>query len=214
MHFRQTKYSYFSTKRNRIIHRIIIEGFSAMDAKYQDSTDTDAHTWGAIHDDLLTIKEQVYDPCQFACSLPLMEAESADYGAYVFQLNDYYIRFRVAKITPTKIGQFVTLWKRTGNSPIQPYDIADPFDLFVISTRKDNQFGQFVFPKSVLHAQGVLSKHGKGGKRAIRVYPPWDKTISKQAQKTQAWQLKYFLEIPHEQVLDCERVRRLYCSLS
>jgi hypothetical protein len=38
-----------------------------------------------------------------------MEAESAEYGAYTFELNDLSVRFRVAKITPTKIGQFVTL---------------------------------------------------------------------------------------------------------
>jgi hypothetical protein len=124
------------------------------------------------------------------------------------------VRFRVAKITPTKIGQFVTLWKRSGNSPIQPYDLSDPLDFFVVSTRKGNCFGSFVFPKSVLHVQGVISKHGKGGKRAIRVYPPWDKTTSKQAEKTQAWQLKYFLEIPQNKPVDCVRSQTLYNAQS
>src|SRR5258708_5952015 len=92
-----------------------------------------------------------------------------------FNLNGFFIRFRVAKITPTKIGQFVTLWKRIGNGPTQPYDTSDTVDFFIISTRKDDHFGQFVFPKSVLSEQGILSINGKGGKRGIRVYPPWDK---------------------------------------
>ena len=49
-------------------------------------------------------------------------------------------------------------------------------DLFIINTRKDDYFGQFIFPKSVMCEQGVLSIKDDGGKRAIRVYPPWDKT--------------------------------------
>jgi hypothetical protein len=61
------------------------------------------------HHDLLTAKDLVYNPCRFKCSQPIMEAESAEYGAYTFELNDLSVRFRVAKITPTKIGQFVTL---------------------------------------------------------------------------------------------------------
>lgn len=51
----------------------------------------------------------IYDPCQFKYSKPIPERESAEYGAYIFQLNSANVRFRVAKITPTKIGQFVTL---------------------------------------------------------------------------------------------------------
>jgi len=139
-----------------------------------------------------------------------MEPESAEYGAYTFKLNDFLIRFRVAKITPTKIGQFVTLWKRVGNGSTQPYDISDLVDFFIISTRKEKHFGQFIFPKSVLCEQGVFSIKGKGGKRGIRVYPPWDKTLSRQAQKTQEWQIRYFLEIPQDKKIDCARAQELY----
>lgn len=141
-----------------------------------------------------------------------MEAESTEYGAYAFKLNDLFIRFRVAKITPKKIGQFVTLWKRIENGPIQPYDICDPVDLFVVSTRKVDHFGQFVFAKSALWEQGVISKNGKGGKRAMRVYPPWDKPLNRQAQQTQRWQTAYFLDIPLNQPIDRVRSRMLYSS--
>lgn len=78
-----------------------------------------------------------------------MEPESVEYGAYTFGLNDLSIKFRGAKITTTKAGQFVTLWKRIANGSIQPHDISDPVDLFIISTSKDNYLGHFVFPKSV-----------------------------------------------------------------
>ena len=163
-----------------------------------------------IHADLLLAKELLYDSCGFECSLPEKEKESAEYGAYLFQLNNKSIVFRVAKITPTKIGQFVTLWKRIGKGPIQPFDFTDAIDLIVISVRKDNRVGQFVFPKSILCEKGIISTTNKEGKRAIRVYPPWDEAINKQAQKTQQWQLDYFLEITSDEAVNLENVKRLY----
>lgn len=125
-------------------------------------------------------------------------------------MNTLSIRFRVAKITPTKVGQFLPLWKRSGDGLIQPYDISDSVDLFVISIRQGNNFGQFVFPKAVLCKQVIVSNKGKDGKRAIRVYPSWDEPMSRQAQKTQIWQLKYFLEIPVNIPIDCVRAQMLY----
>ena len=68
---------------------------------------------------LLEIKNHVYIPNGFKCSEPIMDAESAEYGACTFTLNDLSIRFRIAKITPTKVGQFVTLWERIVRSFIQ-----------------------------------------------------------------------------------------------
>ncbi|PDY86783.1 MepB family protein [Bacillus toyonensis] len=190
-----------------------------MDKKNLDFSDADIsrqNSWASsvtIHRDLLATKDLVYSLCRFECSQPRIETQNAEYGAYVFNLNALSIRFRVAKITPTKVGQFVTLWERSGDGPIQPYDISDSVDLFVISTREGNNFGQFVFPKAVLCNQDIVSNKGKCGKRAIRVYPPWDKTTSRQAQKTQAWQLEYFLEIPVNRPIDCVRAQMLY-SLS
>jgi hypothetical protein len=163
-----------------------------------------------IHSDLISTQHLVYEPSQFKYSTPVIEKESREYGAYDFKLNNLSIKFRVAKITPTKIGQFVTLWKRIGKGPIRPHDVLDPIDYFVIATRQDDNFGQFVFPKPVLCEHDIVSIDNKGGKLAIRVYPPWDKTISRQAQKSQAWQLKYFLEIPKNKTIDVERVKKLY----
>ena len=167
----------------------------------------------SIYSDLVVSRDLVYDPCQFKCSTVTIERESIEYGACSFKLNSCNVRFRVAKTTPTKIGQFVTLWKRVGDGPIQPYDVADDVDFFIVTARKDNNFGQFVFSKDVLSKYGVMSKNGSGGKRAIRVYPPWDITISDQAKKTQAWQLQYFLEIPTTKPISCARVKILYGSL-
>ncbi|MFV5685553.1 MepB family protein [Flavobacterium sp. GB2R13] len=164
----------------------------------------------AIPNTLLETKTLVFDPCGFELTNPLLEKESKEYSAYQFELNALKILFRVAKITPTKVGQFVTVWKRIGKGPIQPFDLSDNIDFFIINTRSGNHFGQFVFPKSVLSQQGILNTDLKEGKRAIRVYPPWDTTTNEQAQKTQKWQLDYFLEIPLEKPIDLNRAKLLY----
>ena len=160
--------------------------------------------------DFFATQKLVYAPSGFDSSLPQIESESAEYGACTFILNGLSICFRVAKITPTKIGQFVTLWKRTGKSPIQPFDLSDSIDFVVVSVRKGDLFGQFVFPKLALCEKGIVSKNAQGGKRAFRVYPPWDNTISPQAQKTQKWQLEYFLEIPTDKPVDIHRLQYIY----
>lgn len=165
----------------------------------------------ALPGDLRVAKELVYDPSGFTCSQPVPEAESAEYGACLFTLDGLAVRFRVAKTTPTKVGQFVTVWKRSaGGGPIQPFDAADPVDLFVISTREGSRFGQFVFTRDVLCERGIVSRQGVGGKRAFRVYPPWVTTTSRQARSTQAWQTEHFLPLPDDEPVDTARVRALY----
>ena len=142
-------------------------------------------------------------------SQPIAELESAQYGACRFLLNNANVLFRTSKITPTKTGQFVTLWKRINQGSIQPFDAKDSIDLFIISVRKDNHFGLFIFPKSVLIAKEIVSDK-KEGKRAIRVYPPWDINASKHAQKTQNWQLEYFLQTSNDQSIDLNRTKLLF----
>lgn len=162
-----------------------------------------------IHPHLLAAQALVYEPSGLTCTLIDQEVESKEYGACNLKINNLCVKFRVGKITPTKIGQFVTLWKRIGNGPIQPYDMADDVDLFVVSVRNADHFDQFVFPKTVLYQKGVISKDCTGGKRAMRVYPPWDKVDNQQAEKTQHWQLLYFFEI-HPSHVDTARIQKLY----
>jgi hypothetical protein len=165
---------------------------------------------GGIHHDLLATQDLVYNVCEFDCSEPCLEVQNAEYGAYLFQVNTRLIRFRVAKVTPSKVGQFVTLWRRMEDGKTQPYDGSEEVDYFVISTRNGNNFGQFVFPKDALLQYNIVSNNGNGGKRGIRVYPSWDMPTSHQAQKTQNWQLKYFFEIPLNNPINVDRAVMLY----
>lgn len=158
---------------------------------------------------LKKIKEILYDSCNFQFSNFRLEEESKVYEACSFQLETSQIICRTAKITPKKIGQFVTIWKRNSNGITAPFHELDTFDFIVINVQKEKQLGQFVFPKSILIQKRIVATEAKDGKRGIRVYPAWDSPTSKQAMKTQAWQLQYFL--PIETTLnDLKEVNRLY----
>lgn len=119
------------------------------------------------------------------------EKESAEYCACNFKINDFNIKFRKSKITPTKVGQFVTVWKRIENGTIAPFENTDFIDFLIVCSKNGDNFGYFIFPKKVLVQKGIFTDI-KEGKRAFRVYPPWDIAVNNQAVKTQRWQLEYF----------------------
>lgn len=158
--------------------------------------------------DLNQINTEVYVKCALIISDFQHETESTEYGACRFELNGRKVISRSAKITPKKIGQFVTFWKRNGKGTIEPLDENDPIDFYTIGVRAGNKFGQFVFPKSVLIKKGIISTNRKEGKRGFRVYPNWDIVKSKQAERTQKWQLDSFYEINAS--IDLEKVAKLY----
>jgi len=163
------------------------------------------NTWPS---DVATAKALVLDPAGLSCTDPVPEPESAEYAALAFTVGGRPVRFRVAKTTPAKAGQFVTLWQRSGEGPIRPFDTNDGVELFIVHVTDGTRCGQFVFPADVLARRGVLSVAGLCGKRAMRVYAPWVETTSAQAAKTQAWQLECFLALDTNP--DVDRIRALY----
>jgi hypothetical protein len=148
-----------------------------------------------LHIDFYKAKELMYDKCGFNLTELNEEVESQEYGACSFKLNERSIKFRVSKITPTKTGQFVTIWKRNKNGITESFNFSDEIDFVIIVVRSGDNFGQFIFPKSVLADKGIITRDNKEGKRGIRVYPPWDVVANKQAEKTQKWQVEYFFKI-------------------
>lgn len=134
----------------------------------------------------------------------IKDQECEAYLGYSFHLESLRIKYRKAKITPTKTGQFVTLWKRNVEGKTIAFHEVDPFDFYLIETKKDMQHGLFVFPKKVLVQQQILSSI-KEGKRGFRVYPIWDVAENKQAKKTQVWQSNYFINFnqDNEKLKEC-----------
>jgi hypothetical protein len=166
-----------------------------------------------VHPELRLAKSLVFDRLGFTCSAPVAEPESAEYGAFALSINGLSARFRVAKTTPTKVGLFVTSWQRSDAGLIRPFDSEDGIDLTIISVRQASNFGHLVFPRSKLIKRGVMSLNGVGGKRAIRVYPPWVTTTSTQAKSTQRWQIEQFLRLGDAARIDEQRARSLYQPL-
>ena len=154
----------------------------------------DVGSASAFHQDWHFTKQNFYDKCGFELRELALE-EGKKYGACSFKLNGKSILFRAAKQTPKKTGQFVAIWKRDEHGITRAFADTDEIDFMVISTRQGTNFGQFIFPKAVLLAHGIISNGQQQGKRGMRVYPPWDQVSNKQAEKTQSWQVEYFLNM-------------------
>ncbi len=161
-----------------------------------------------LNKNLIEVKSKIYDKLSLVISKVSNELEGTEYDACQYELNGIKIISRSSKVTPKKVGQFVTFWKRNQNGETEPYSEIDQFDFYVINAKSEDRFGQFVFPKSELINKGFITSERKGGKRGFRVYPIWDKTLNKQAEKTQKWQLNYFYEIG--ETIDLKKVSELY----
>ena len=157
---------------------------------------------------LSQIKTDFYDKCSLQISAFMSEPESKEYNACRFKVNELSVVCRNAKITPKKIGQFVTFWKRNKEGITEPLSENDPFDFYVINVRNRDQLGQFVLPKSTLIDKGIISSSKKDGKRGFRVYPSWDTAMNPQARKTQSWQLDYFVLL--DKNVDLKQVQNMY----
>lgn len=157
-----------------------------------------------LPESLIKAINNVYMPARCKLSNHIeKELESREYDAYRLKINDKHILFRNAKITPTKVGQFVTLWKRSEETKkITPIDFNDNVDIVIIAIIAPEGEGQFIFNKHLLYKKNIFSGHNKEGKRAIRVYPPWCEVKSTQAIRTKKWQEKYFLSYPQDNVND------------
>lgn len=152
----------------------------------------------------------LFEKCHLEISNFEVDKESKNYNACKFDLNNLKIIFRKAKITPTKIGQFVTLWKRNSHGITAPFSFSDIFDFVIIYVKSENNSGQFIFPKSVLIENGIVSSDKKDGKRGFRVYPIWENAINKQAIQTQKWQLNYFVKTNWDDEIDLNLAKKLY----
>lgn len=154
------------------------------------------------------MNSSLYNKLGLSISNLILDTESKEYKACRYNLNDLKIIDRKAKITPKKVGQFVTCWKRNQEGITSPFNESDDFDFYVINVNSNNNTGQFVFPKAILIDKGIVSSKNKDGKRGFRVYPAWDRPTNKQAISTQKWQLSYFLDLNDSSLL--KKAKELY----
>ena len=163
-----------------------------------------------LYTELDTINKIVFKILGFSISNFEKETESQSYHASKFSLNNKSIIYRLAKNTPKKIGQFVTIWKRNDIGITASFNEDYNLDYFIIACVKENNFGLFIFPKSILLENKILSTNNIDGKRGIRVYPTWEKAINKQAKKTQEWQANFFIEIIENEEVDLTKLNDFF----
>ena len=144
--------------------------------------------------ELQKIETLLFNQIPLKISNIMEDKEAKEYYGYDFQTGKLNIKFRKAKITPKKVGQFVTLWKRNTQNTTEPFQESDVFDFYIIAVEENEKYGFFLFPKNELIKRNILTTASKTGKRGFRVYPSWIKPTNKQAEKTQLWQTIYFLD--------------------
>ena len=162
-----------------------------------------------LFSELELINKYVFQVCGIELKNVETELESQEYFAHNFELNNQKVKFRMAKITPTKTGQFVSIWKRNQYKITEPHNISDEFEFYIIGTKEETKLGVFIFNKTILSENKILTNKNGEGKRGIRIYPTWNLTTNKQAQKTQNWQIKYFIEITDNNQIDINKAKKL-----
>ncbi len=164
-----------------------------------------------LFSELISALENLYKPAGITVTAqPLRETESVEYEACRLSFDGKIVLFRKAKITPKKIGQFVTLWKRTTKkSEIAPFDETDEIEWVIIRVSEKTHNGHFLFNQKILLEKDIFSANGTGGKRALRVYPPWNPPTSAQALKTQKWQLQYFFSLNDNPLSIIKQIKKL-----
>jgi hypothetical protein len=82
-----------------------------------------------------------------------VESDNVDYGAVRCRFRQHSVRFRVGKVTPTKVGLFVTAWRRSSDGSTEPFPADDDVDVLVISAREGSRFGVFVLWSLIARAR-------------------------------------------------------------
>jgi hypothetical protein len=153
--------------------------------------------------------EILYQPAQYCLSDLVAELESVEYEAATFMLNNFKIIYRKAKITPVKLGQFVTIWYRNNAGITTPFDAQSDFDAIIITVINGLKQGQFVFTKKVLAINKIISSGNMKGKCGIRIYEPWLTGLNTQATKTQAWQAPFFIDLSNKADIDILKFKNI-----
>ena len=200
-----------------------------------------AHDEGGTVSGLALVVRELFTPLGLAVDSEVVEPESAEYDGMLVSVSGLdrldpegvrpsdtpeaithahaqawaqaqaQVRVRSGKITPTKVGLFVTHWRRTADGTTGPYGVHDSADTLLVTAAEDGPHparGVFVFDRASLVSHGIVARDGRDGKRGFRVYPPWSLTAPGQAARTQRWQVEHFVPLPLGDG-DLGRARRL-----
>lgn len=128
-------------------------------------------------------------------SPPEPEEERGDYESGVVRLGSAVWRLRTARVTPTKPGAFVAVWRRDDQGETRPFRCDESTAGLLVFVQDRTRFGVFRFTSAHLADLGVTQSPAHPGKRGFRVYPAWCTGINPQAERTQRAQASAFTEL-------------------
>lgn len=123
-----------------------------------------------------------------------VEVDNDAYGGELLETSRGAMRLRTGKVTPTKPGFFVTVWRRAEGGKTEPFPSDSGVNFLVITVQDQQGSGMFIFPTTALVIHGIVSVNGNGGKRGFRLYPPWLLNLNPTAARSQKWQTKFFVD--------------------
>lgn len=129
---------------------------------------------------------------------PVVQAEeqNSEYESGIALIGQERWRIRTARITPTKPGAFVAVWKRDEDGSTRPFTIDEAMSGLLVFVEEGERFGVFRFTSTHLIALGYVTSESHPGKRGFRVYPSWCYGLNPQASRTQRAQAAAFEEHP------------------
>jgi hypothetical protein len=125
-----------------------------------------------------------------------VEEQNSDYESGVARIGNEQWRIRTARITPTKPGAFVAVWKRGKDGSTGPFTADESMSGLLVFVEEQERFGVFQFTTEHLTSLGYVSSDLHPGKRGFRVYPAWCTDLNSQASRTQRAQGSVFVELP------------------
>lgn len=126
---------------------------------------------------------------------PQPEQQRGDYESGIVGIGSQLWRIRTARVTPTKPGAFVAVWRRDERGETRPFGSDDPADGLLLFVPDGDRFGFFRFTALHLERLGVTSSSTSPGKRGFRVYPSWSEVVNRQATQTQNTQASAFIRL-------------------
>lgn len=125
----------------------------------------------------------------------VVEEQGSDYESGKVTLDSGTWRIRTARVTPTKPGAFVAVWKRSSSGTTEPFDSFDDCVGLMVFVNDVDRFGVFTFTREHLMELGVLQSSLAPGKRGFRTYPSWCTDLNAQAVRTQRAQSDAFTDL-------------------
>ena len=161
-------------------------------------------------DEIKRLTDLICRPLHLKITEITSDPECEAYSGFNFKIDETPIKFRKSKLTPKKVGQFVTFWKRDPDGQTVPFDIDDNFNFYIIAIKENNNSGFFIFPKTILVKENMISEKAKSGKRGFRVYADWHFPDNKQAEKTKLWQTQFFINLDAQENIILEKFEKIF----